>query len=98
VILDTRDTARQATYDLQRLKRKGLIRRIAKADRYQLTPLGRGVAVLFAKAYGRVLAPGLALADPALPDDVTRRSPLAMAWRALDHALDDFTRRSLVAA
>ena len=35
--------------------------------RYQLTPLGRRVAVLFTKTYGRVLAPGLAVLLPALP-------------------------------
>lgn len=98
VLLNTRYTVRQATYDLRRLKRKGLIRRISKVNRYQLTPLGRGVAVLFTKAYGRVLAPGLALVDPALPDDIARRSPLATAWRTLDRTLDDFTKRSLLAA
>jgi hypothetical protein len=97
-LLNARYTARQATYDLRRLKRKGLIRKVPKANRYQLTPLGRGVAVLFTKTYGRLLAPGLALVDPALPDDIARRSPLAVAWRALEHAFDDFTRRSLIAA
>lgn len=97
-LLNARYTARQATYDLRRLKRKGLIRKVSKANRYQLTPLGRGVAVLFTKTYGRLLAPGLALVDPALPDDIARRSPLAVAWRALEHAFDDFTRRSLMAA
>ena len=97
-LLNARYTARQATYDLRRLKRKGLVRKVPKANRYQLTPLGRGVAVLFTKTYGRVLAPGLALVDPALPDDIGRRSPLAIAWHALEQALDDFTRRSLIAA
>jgi hypothetical protein len=91
-------TARQATYDLRRLKRKGLIRRLRKKHRYILTPAGRGVAVLFTKTYGRVLAPGLALFDPALPDDVAARSPLAVAWRALNRALEDFAAKSLVAA
>ncbi len=91
-------TVRQATYDLRRLKRKGLIRRLRKSCRYELTPLGRRVAVLFTKTYSRVLAPGLAALDPALPDDVARRSPLAIAWRALDRAFDTFTERSLVAA
>jgi hypothetical protein len=38
------------------------------------------------------------LVDPALPDDIARRSPLAVAWRALEHAFDDFTRKSLIAA
>ena len=91
-------TSRQATYDLRRLKRKGLIVRLPGPHRYQLTPLGRRVAVLFTKVYGRVLAPGLALVDPALPDDIARRSPLAVAWRALEHAFNDFTRGSLIAA
>lgn len=91
-------TSRQATYDLRRLKRKGLIRRLRKKHRYALTPVGRGVAVLFTKAYGRVLAPGLALFDPALPEEVTYRSPLAVAWRTLNRALEDFAARSLVAA
>jgi hypothetical protein len=89
---------RQATYDLRRLKRKGLIRRLRKKHRYQLTPLGRGVAVLFTKTYGRVLAPGLALLDPTLPDEIRCRSPLATAWRSLDRALNDFAERSLLAA
>jgi hypothetical protein len=97
-LLNARYTARQATYDLRRLKRKGLIHKVPKANRYRLTPLGRSVAVLFTKTYGRVLAPGLALVDPILPHNITRRSPLAVAWRALEHALDDFTRRSLIAA
>jgi len=45
-----------------------------------------------------VLAPGLALLDPALPDEIFSRSPLALAWRRLNCALEDFAERSLVAA
>ena len=67
-------TARQATYDLRRLKRKGLIVKLAHSHRYQLTSLGRRVAVLFTKTYGRVLAPGLSALDPRLPEDVGARS------------------------
>lgn len=91
-------TSRQATYDLRRLRRKGLITRIAHTHRYQLTPLGRRVAVLFTKASGRVLAPGLAALDPALPSSLAKRSPLTIAWRELDHALDDFIDRQMIAA
>jgi hypothetical protein len=36
-------TARQATYDLRRLRRKQLIERLPNSNRYQLTPLGRRV-------------------------------------------------------
>jgi hypothetical protein len=71
-------TSRQATYDLRRLIRKGLIVKIPRTRRYQLTPIGHRVAVLFTKTYGRVLALGLAVLDPNLPDDVTSRSPLAV--------------------
>jgi len=39
-----------------------------------------------------------ALFDPNLSDDLARRSPLAVAWRALNRALDDFTTKSLLAA
>jgi hypothetical protein len=72
-------------YDLRRLKRKGLIVRLPGHHRYQLTPLGRRVAVLFTKAYGRVLTPGLAALDPRLPPHLATRTPLATAWRHLDH-------------
>lgn len=97
-LLDQPYTGRQATYDLRRLRRKGLIVRAPRSQRYRLTPLGRRVAVLFTKAYCRVLAPGLALLDPTLPPDIAARSRLGLAWRRLDHALDDFVADQLIAA
>lgn len=51
-LLDAAYTRRQATYDLRRLKRKRLILKMPHSHRYQLTSLGRTVAVLFAKTYG----------------------------------------------
>jgi hypothetical protein len=71
-------TSRQATYDLRRLRRKGLIAKIAGTQRYQLASLGRRVAVLFSKTYSRVLAPGLSVLDPRLPEDVMARSSPAL--------------------
>jgi hypothetical protein len=97
-LLDQAYTTRQATYDLRRLKRKGLILKISHSHRYQLTDLGRRVAVLFTKTYGRVLAPGLIVLDPQLPAPLKRRSPLATAWQQLNSALEDFTSRQLLAA
>jgi hypothetical protein len=91
-------SSRQATYDLRRLRRKGLITRLPRSQRYQLTGLGRRVAVLFTKAHGRVLAPGLALLDPVVPPDLAQRSPLATAWRQLDLALNQFVDAQLLAA
>ncbi len=91
-------TGRQATYDLRRLKRKGLIVRISRAHHYQLTSLGRRVAVLFTKTYGRVLAPGLSKLDPRLPQDLAARCPLATAWRRFERNVDNFIQAQLIAA
>jgi hypothetical protein len=97
-LLDAPYTSRQATYDLRRLRRKGLIIRLPGHHRYQLTPLGRRVAVLFTKAYGRVLTPGLTTLDPALSAEIKQRSQLATTWRQFDHTLDQYITAGLNAA
>lgn len=97
-LIDKPYTSRQATYDLRRLRRKGLIERLPRSHRYRLTPLGRRVAVLFTKAHGRVLTPGLAWLDSRLPADIATRSPLAVAWRQLDRALEGFIGNQMMAA
>lgn len=78
--------------------RKGLITRLPGRHHYQLTELGRSVAVLFTKAYGRVLTPGLTGLDPKLSDDIACRSELATTWRASDRSLDQFINAGLAAA
>ncbi len=91
-------TSRHATYDLRRLRRKQVIERLPGTHRHRLTPRGRAVAVLFTKAHGRVLTPALTALNPALPDDLARRSPLATAWRHLDRALDQHITAGLAPA
>ena len=91
-------TSRQATYDLRRLKRQGIIRKLPGTHRYQLTNVGRRVAVLFTKTYARVLTPGLSALDPKLPDEIVTRSPLATAWRCMERTLDDFIDAGMTAA
>ena len=96
-LLGTPYGSRQATYDLRRLRRKALICRLEHSQRYQLTPLGRAVAVLFLKAHGRVLGPGFAFS--MLPyRHIAARSPLALAWRRLDQTLNEFMDRQFLAA
>jgi len=97
-LLQSPYTSRQATYDLRRLRRKGLIAKIGGTQRYQLASLGRRVAVLFTKTYSRVLAPGLSVLDSRLPEDVAARSRLRIAWRGLERNLDEFIQANLVAA
>ncbi|MCA1698562.1 MAG: hypothetical protein LC790_06510, partial [Actinobacteria bacterium] len=60
-------SANQATYDLRRVRRKGLIRRIPHSQRYELTEQGRRIAVFFTKTYTRIVNPALAELDPQLP-------------------------------
>ena len=50
----------QMIYDLRRLQRKGLIRRVPKTQCYELTQFGRMIAVFFTKTYVRILNPSLA--------------------------------------
>ena len=89
-------SAGRMTYDLRRLRLKGLIERLPKKNRYVLTPIGRRVALFFSKTYARILRPGLARLDPALvphsPD------PLAAAWRQLDAAVDILIANAKIAA
>jgi hypothetical protein len=80
-LLGTPYTSRQATYDLRRLRRKQIIERLPGTHRYRLTQRGRAIAVLFTRAHGRILTPGLTAFSPGLTGDLTRRSPLASAWR-----------------
>jgi hypothetical protein len=79
---------RQMTYDLRRLRRKGLIRRIPRSQRYQLTGEGRRLAVFFSKTYTRIVCPSLPELDPRLPPEITRRTPLGRPWREFERALD----------
>jgi hypothetical protein len=66
-------TPGQMTYQLRRLKWHGLITRIPRTFRYQLTEAGLQTAVAYTLAHDRVVRPGLAhLADPALPSDLQR--------------------------
>ena len=88
----------QATYDLRRLRRKGLIIRRPHTQRYDLTPTGRRVAVLFTKTYGRVLTPGLAVMDLTLTHEVAARSPLSLAWHQLQQTLDQLIDDGVAAA
>ena len=91
-------TARQATYDLRRVRRKGLLRRIPRSQRYELTNEGRRIAVFFTKTYTRIVNPALAELDPQLPNQIARRSALARSWRDFERALDDRIEQAAIAA
>jgi hypothetical protein len=91
-------TARQMTYDLRRLRRKGLIQRLPRSQRYQLTRDGRRTAVFFTKTYTRIVNPALAELDPALPETIARRTPLGRPWREFEHALSQCIANAAITA
>ena len=86
------------TYDLRRLLRKGLIRRIPRSLRYQLTAEGRRLAVFFTKTYTRIVCPSLAELDPHLPEPVARSTALGRPWREFERALDARIKEAAIAA
>ena len=53
------------TYDLRRLRLHGLIQRIPKSHRYDVTPAGLRTALFFSRTYARLLRPKLAQIMPA---------------------------------
>ena len=91
-------SARQMTYDLRRLRRKGFIQRIPRTQRYELTSEGRRLAVFLTKTYTRIVNPSLAELDPALPPDIADRAPLAKTWRAFERAIQDRINEAAIMA
>lgn len=83
-------TQSQMSYDLRRLRLKGLIVRIPNSHRYQLTSIGIKVSAFYTKLYERIFKPGLA----ALKPDQNLPSDLA---QVLD-SLDNIVRNSLDSA
>lgn len=89
---------RQASYDLRRLRRKGLIERVPGRHLYQVTPHGRAVATLLTKVSARIVMPALSeLEAPASPSRGSPR-PIVAAWRTWQHELDNYIAAANIAA
>jgi DNA-binding HxlR family transcriptional regulator len=80
----------QMTYDLRRLRLKGLIERVAHSHRYRLTSLGLKVVTFFTKLYQRVFRPGLA----AMVPHPASLSELAKALEAVVEIIQSWTDRA----
>ena len=84
------------TYQLRRLRLHGLILRIPKTHRYQVTDLGFRAGLFFSKVYSRILRPGFAF---ALPDVVATDSRLRRAFRDVTSEVENWIENAkLVAA
>jgi hypothetical protein len=69
-LIATTYTASQMTYDLRRLRRKGLIRRLPHSNSYVLTADGIRIAIFYTKLYGRLLRPLLAVDHPPISPEL----------------------------
>ena len=65
-------TVNQMSYDLARLRRKGLIARRPGTNTYDLTPDGQRVAIFYTKVHDRILGPLIAADQPPAPPQLRR--------------------------
>jgi hypothetical protein len=78
-------SAAQMTYDLRRLRLKGLIHRLPGTHRYTATTYGLKVAFFYSKLYLRILRPQWAA---LLPDDDHLPRPLRAALDRLNQEIE----------
>jgi hypothetical protein len=78
----------QASYDLARLRRNGLITRRPHANTYDLTPDGLAFALFYTKVHDRVLTPLFAAGQPQTPPQ------LRAAFRTIHQLIDDRLARA----
>ena len=83
----------QMSYDLRRLRLKGLIARIAGTHSYLLTTYGRKVVYLMTKLQHRIFN----VASAALDTNTPLPSQLAHAFRQLDNELDKLVAKAQLA-
>jgi Mn-dependent DtxR family transcriptional regulator len=85
-------TMSQMSYDLRRLRLKGLITRLPHSNTYVLTDEGQRVAIFYTKLHNRLLRPLLASHDPPAP------LSLRQALRVIDHHVEDYIREARMTA
>ena len=91
-LLGTTYSVSQMTYDLRRLRHKGLIRRLEHSNTYVLTPEGIRVALFYTKLRDRLLTPLLEADRPPAPIEIRR------ALRSIDRSIDDYVARARIKA
>jgi hypothetical protein len=88
-------TTAQMTYDLRRLRLKGVIHRIPKTHRYTATSYGLKVAFFFSKLYLRILRPQW---NALLPENDHLPRPLRTALDQLDAEIQKLHQEAALAA
>jgi hypothetical protein len=81
-------SAHQLTYDLRRLRLKGMIWRVPNSHRYLITPYGCKVALFFTRLHALVFRPGFAALDPSVPIPAPLAEALAAVEREVENLID----------
>ena len=82
--------AGRMTYDLRRLRLHGLIERIPKSHRYDVTQEGLRIALFFTRTYARLLRPKLAEIMPsAPPGDSSLRAAFDRLQKEIDRCCEE---------
>src|SRR5262245_5972032 len=82
----------QMTYDLRKLRLKGMIRRVPGENRYLLTPRGIRWALFLTKVHCRIVRPFSRRQDPPPSENVPQK--LKDAFRDLDAALEKIVQNA----
>ena len=83
----------QLTYDLRRLRLKGMIWRAPNSQRYLITPYGYKVALFFTRLHALVFQPGFAALDPSVPIP----GPLAQALATVEQEVKNLIDQAHIA-
>jgi hypothetical protein len=92
-LLGSNYSTHQLTYDLRRLRLKGMIWRVPNSHRYLITPYGCKVALFFTRLHASVFRPGFAALDPTVPIP----GPLADALAVVDQEVKNLIDQAYVA-
>lgn len=85
----------QLSYDLRRVRLRGLIERVPHSHRYRVTDQGFRTALFFLKVHARILRPGLAVITPGAPHTDSR---LRAAFDKLAVEIDRLCGQAQIAA
>lgn len=89
-------SAAQMTYDLRRLRAKGLIRRLERSHRYVPRQKGTVVALVFTKSYERFVRPLLAIDAADAPPGTAPK--VRQALRTIDRYIHERAKEVGLAA
>ena len=74
----------QASYDLRRLRLKGLLERLPNTNTYHLTPDGTRFALFYTKLHDKIFLPLMSADHPPAPND------LRQALTTIDHHINNY--------